>query len=123
MSNEHNCNDCPYPKSSVGHETDMEQLLKSLLGNIDSEEMADLVARSYERRIVRKDTALKNAQAILRKAQRPVRRQDMLIAMELAIMDRVCIFEKNADIGNSILLFATIICKNMLTDGPLHEED
>ena len=122
MSNKRNCNGCPYQRSPAGHETDMEQLLKSLLGNIDSEEMADLVARSYERRIARKDTALKSAQAILRKAQRPVRRRDMLVAMELAIMDRVCAFEEKPDIGNSILLFATIICKNMLIDGPLHEE-
>ena len=31
-------------------------------------------------------------------------------------------FEKKADMVNAALLLATVICKNILTDGPLHEE-
>ena len=117
-------NRCKENDSSHTHtnsETDMEYLLKSLLGNIDPEEGADLIARNYEKRIARKGITLKAAQNILRHAQRLVGRRDMLTAMEIAIMDRVCAFEEKADLVNSILLFGTVICKNMLMDGPLHE--
>ena len=59
---------------------------------------------------------------MLRKVGRPVCRRDMLTAMDTAIMARVMAFEKKTDMGNAALLLATIICKNILTDGPLHEE-
>ncbi len=69
------------------------------------------------------EKATKEAQAMLRKAGRPVCRRDMLTAMDSAIMTRVASFEKKADMANAALLLATIICKNILTDGPLHEGD
>lgn len=113
-----------YPPSKDYEESEagIERLMKAVYGDLDPEEMADLKAQRLERIRTRREKATKEAQAMLRKVGRPVCRRDMLTAMDTAIMARVMAFEKKADMGNAALLLATIICKNILTDGPLHEE-
>ena len=114
-----------YPPSKDYEESEagIERLMKAVYGNIDPEEMADLKAQRLERIRVRREKATKDAQKMLRQVNRPVCRRDMLTAMDTAIMARVSAFEKKSDMANAALLLATIICKNILTDGPLHEED
>ena len=113
-----------YPPSKDYEESEagIERLMKAVYGDLDPEEMADLKAQRMERIHARRDKATKEAQAMLRKAGRPVCRRDMLTAMDTAIMARVAAFEKKSDMPNASLLLATVICKNILTDGPLHEE-
>ena len=114
-----------YPPSKDYEETEagIEKLMRAVYGDLDSEEMADLKAQRLERIRARRDKASKAAQKMLRDVGRPVCRRDMLAAMDSAIMARVAVFEKNSDMRNASLLLATIICKNILTDGPLHEGD
>ena len=114
-----------YPPSKDYEESEagIERLMKDVYGDIDPEEMADLKAQRLERIRVRREKATKDAQKMLRQVNRPVCRRDMLTAMDTAIMMRVSAFEKNTDMKNAALLLATIICKNLLTDGPLHGED
>ena len=100
----------------------IEGLMKSLCGGLDPEEMADLKQQRLARMRARREKAAKEAQALLRKANRPVRRRDMLNAMDTAIMTQVDSFEEKANTTNALLLLATVICRNILTDGPLHEE-
>ena len=113
-----------YPPSKDYEESEagIERLMKAVYGDLDPEELADLKAQRLERIRTRREKATKEAQVMLRKVGRPVCRRDMLTAMDTAIMARVMAFEKKADMGNAALLLATIICKNILTDGPLHEE-
>ena len=114
-----------YPPSRDYEESEagIERLIKAVYGDIDPEEMADLKAQRLERIRVRQEKATKDAQKMLRQVNRPVCRRDMLTAMDTAIMARVSAFEKKSDMANAALLLATIICKNILTDGPLHEGD
>ena len=114
-----------YPPSKDYEESEagIERLMKAVYGDIDPEEMADLKAQRLERIRVRREKATKDAQKMLRQVNRPVCRRDMLTAMDTAIMARVSAFEKKSDMANAALLLATIICKNILTDGPLHEGD
>ena len=114
-----------YPPSKDYEESEagIERLMKAVYGDLDPEEMADLKEQRLARMRARRDKATKDAQAMLRKVGRPVCRRDMLTAMDTAIMTRVAAFEKTSDIRNASLLLATIICKNILTDGPLHEGD
>ena len=114
-----------YPPSRDYEESEagIERLMKAVYGDIDPEEMAYLKAQRLERIRVRREKATKDAQKMLRQANRPVCRRDMLTAMDTAIMARVSAFEKKSDMANAALLLATIICKNILTDGPLHEGD
>ena len=114
-----------YPPSRDYEESEagIERLMKAVYGDIDPEEMADLKAQRLERIRVRREKATKDAQKMLRQVNRPVCRRDMLTAMDIAIMARVSAFEKKSDMANAALLLATIICKNILTDGPLHEGD
>ena len=112
----------PPAKDYEESEASIERLMKAVYGDIDPEEMADLKAQRLERLRQRRDKATKEAQKMLRQAGRPVCRRDMLTAMDSAIMTRVASFEKKADMANAALLLATVICKNILTDGPLHEE-
>lgn len=113
-----------YPPSKDYEESEagIERLMKAIYGDLDPEEMADLKEQRLARMRARREKATKEAQAMLRKAGRPVCRRDMLTAMDSAIMTRVASFEKKADMANAALLLATVICKNILTDGPLHEE-
>ena len=108
-----------YEESAAG----IERLMTAVYGDLDPEEMADLKEQRLARMRARRDKATKDAQAMLRKVGRPVCRRDMLTAMDTAIMTRVAAYEKTSDIRNASLLLATIICKNILTDGPLHEGD
>lgn len=113
-----------YPPSKDYEESEagIERLMKAVYGDLDPEEMADLKAQRLERMRTRREKAAKEAQTMLRKVGRPVCRRDMLTAMDTAIMARVAAFEKKADMPTAAMLLATIICKNILTDGPLHEE-
>ena len=100
----------------------MERFLNAVLGGMDQDEYEDMIARNAERRKAQKDAALKSARAILRQANRPVRRRDMLSAMEDAVMRHVSNFERMSTVPQAVSLIATVICLNMLKDGPLHEE-
>ena len=101
---------------------EIEQRIKAICGELDPEEAADLREQRKEMIRDRRKKATDAAQEILRKHNRPVRRKDLFDAMDLAIMERVRYFEKRPDICNGLRLLATVICKNILTDGPLYEE-
>lgn len=113
-----------YPVSNMIAEEDAEteRILKSLLGDMDQEEYEDYMARTTQRKLTQKDAALKSAQAMLRQAQRPVCRRDMLRAMEMAVMRQVSNFDRMSTLPEAVSLVATVICLNLLKDGPLHEE-
>ena len=100
-----------------------ERLLKSLLGDMDQEEYEDYMSRSAERRRKQMENGLKKAKAMLRQVNRPVCRRDMIVAMDMAIMRQVKNFETMETPPEAAELVALVICKNMLMDGPLHEED
>ena len=99
-----------------------ERVMNELVGGLDPEERADMEERRREQMRSRREKAVKRAKALLRKAERPVRREDMLGAMEKAILERTEEFEKLEDWKNAVLLLGTIFCRNILIDGPLHEE-
>ena len=114
-----------YPVNRMLDEEDAsnERLLKSLLGDMDQEEYEDYISRSAERRRKQMETGLKKAKAMLRQVNRPVCRRDMIVAMDMAIMRQVKNFETMETPPEAAELVALVICKNMLMDGPLHEED
>lgn len=114
-----------YPVNRMLDEEDAssERLLKSLLGDMDQEEYEDYMTRSAERRRKQMETGLKKAKAMLRQVNRPVCRRDMIVAMDMAIMRQVKNFETMETPPEAAELVALVICKNMLMDGPLHEED
>ena len=98
-----------------------EKTARAFLGELDEEEKADIAAQSREQKRARREAAVRSAQAILRQANRPVNRRDMLNAMEDAIKGWVAAFEKHAEIRTAVMLLAMVICKNILADGPLKE--
>ena len=114
-----------YPVNRMLDEEDAssERLLKALLGDTDQEEYEDYISRSAERRRKQMETGLKKAKAMLRQVNRPVCRRDMIVAMDMAIMRQVKNFETMETPPEAAELVALVICKNMLMDGPLHEED
>ena len=114
-----------YPVNRMLEDEDAssEQLLKSLLGDMDQEEYEDYMTRSAERRRKQMETGLKKAKAMLRQVNRPVCRRDMIVAMDMAIMRQVKNFETMETPPEAAELVALVICKNILMDGPLHEED
>ena len=114
-----------YPVNRMLEDEDAssERLLKSLLGDMDQEEYEDYMTRSAERRRKQMETGLKKAKAMLRQVNRPVCRRDMIVAMDMAIMRQVKNFETMETPPEAAELVALVICKNMLMDGPLHEED
>ncbi len=114
-----------YPVNRMLEDEDAssERLLKSLLGDMDQEEYEDYMSRSAERRRKQMETGLKKAKAMLRQVNRPVCRRDMIVAMDMAIMRQVKNFETMETPPEAAELVALVICKNMLMDGPLHEED
>ena len=69
----------------------------------------------------KKEDAAREAQRFLSREKRPVRRADMLSAMDLAISDRVQQWRENPGRRSAVSLLATVICRNILADGPLHE--
>ena len=99
-----------------------ERVMNELVGGLDPEERADMEERRREQTRSRQETAVKKAKALLRKIDRPVRRADMLSAMAKAIRERTEDFEKLEDEKNAVLMLGTIFCRNILIDGPLHEE-
>ena len=113
-----------YPSGRMAEQENagMERFLNAVLGGMDQDEYEDMIARNAERRKAQKDAALKSARAMLRQANRPVRRHDMLAAMEDAVMRQVSNFERMSTVPQAVSLIATVICLNMLKDGPLHEE-
>ncbi len=114
-----------YPVNRMLDEEDVsgEWLLKALLGDMDQEEYEDYMSRSAQRRRKQMETGLKKAKTMLRQVNRPVCRRDMIAAMDMAIMRQVKNFETMETPPEAAELVALVICKNMLMDGPLHEED
>jgi len=113
---------CPEGIDYEDETVEIEKRIKAICGELDPEEAADLRAQRKEIVHDRKKRATDSAQALLRKYNRPVKRKDLLGAMDTAIMERVWYFEKKPDISNAMRLLATVICKNILADGPLYEE-
>ena len=62
------------------------------------------------------------AQAVLREANRPVSRDDMMWAMNKTVQERMDTFQQAQDVPNAVMLLATIFCRNILRDGPLHKD-
>ena len=114
-----------YPVGKMLEEEDAanERMLKTIFGDMDQEEYEDYISRSAERRRKQMETGLKKAKAMLRQVNRPVCRRDMIVAMDMAIMRQVKNFETMETPPEAAELVALVICKNMLMDGPLHEED
>lgn len=112
----------PPAKDYEESEASIEKLMKAVYGDVSPEEMADLKAQRLERMRIRREKATQNAQKMLREKGRPICRRDMIAAMNTAIMTRVSILEQKPEMSNAALLLATIVCKNILMDGPLHEE-
>ena len=113
---------CPAGTDYEDETVEIEKRIKAICGELDPEEAADLRAQRMEIVRDRKKKATDSAQELLRKYNRPVKRKDLLGAMDAAIMEGVRYFEKKPDIPNAMRLLATVICKNILTDGPLYEE-
>ncbi len=101
--------------------SDYETTARAFLGELDEEEEADIAARREKKQLERREAAVRSAQALLRQANRPVKRRDMLNAMEDAIRGWVAAFEKHAEIRTAVMLLAMVICKNILADGPLKD--
>ena len=101
--------------------SDYENTARAFLGELDEEEEADIAARREKKQLERREAAVRSAQALLRQANRPVKRRDMLNAMEDAIRGWVAAFEKHAEIRTAVMLLAMVICKNILADGPSKE--
>lgn len=101
--------------------SDYETTARAFLGELDEEEAADIAARREKKQLERREAAVRSAQALLRQANRPVKRRDMLNAMEDAIRGWVAAFEKHAEIRTAVMLLAMVICKNILADGPLKD--
>ena len=108
-------------RKTLETEDDIEAQMKALCGGMDAEEKADLQRQKKETQRARQWRLKKEAQAILRQAGRPVKRQDMLAAMQDAITTKMAIFERERDVKSAVKMLAIVICKNILTDGPLHE--
>ena len=114
----------PFEADQHGYEDPeetMEKMMRALYGGLDSEEMEDLKARREQRKREERDHAVRAAQAILRKAGCTVGRKEMLSAMNIAISVWVHAFVHKADVNNASMLLATVFCKNILADGPLHD--
>ena len=78
----------------------------------------DMATREWlERRRIAKDEAMQ----ILRTNNRGIKHQDLLDCMEVAILTRVAALESNPNIETALMLAASIVCKNILMDGPLHQ--
>ena len=101
--------------------SDYENTARAFLGELDEEEEADIAARREKKQLERREAAVRSAQALLRQAHRPVKRRDMLGAMEDAIRGWVAAFEQHAEIRTAVMLLAMVICKNILADGPLKD--
>ena len=71
----------------------------------------------------RRKAAIREANEMLKKAGHAVCRRDMLIAMGVAIMNEVKVFETAKTQENAISLMAIVVCDAMLKNGPLSEED
>lgn len=114
-----------YPSGRMAEQENagMERFLNAVLGGMDQDEYEDMIARNAERRKAQKDAAMKSARAMLRQANRPVHRRDMLAAMEDAVMRQVSNYDRMSTVPQAVSLVATVICLNMLLDGPLHEGD
>ena len=102
-------------------EEKLEQLLTAFCGGLDREERADLEMMEITKNQIRKDKAVSRAKKLLRNANHPVTRKDMLSAMDAFILICVDHFTKDVNKDSAIMLLSAVICKNILTDGPLHE--
>ena len=98
------------------------QLILAICSDMDADERRERQAVRREIARQKKQEAVQEAQKLLRLEKRPVRRNDMLSAMDLAIAERIRMWEEEQSKVNAVMLLATVICKNILLDGPLHEE-
>ena len=99
----------------------MERLVRMFLGQMDREERKDLIAQKVRKRRELTESALRTAQDMLREEQRPVGRTDLLSAMEDAIFHQAGNFDRMRTLPYAVVLVATVICRNILRDGPLYE--
>ena len=100
-----------------------ERLLEIILNDSDEIDMQALKACRLQMMQTRRKEAVCEANDLLRKADRPVSRNDMLIAMNRAIMAEVKAFESSKTPDDAVMLMAIVVCDAMLKNGPLSEED
>ena len=96
---------------------------RKMYGDLAQNDIRRLKEDYSNRNNARLENAKKKAMAILRNTKRPVRRGDMLYTMEVSLINRMTAFEGRPAPDTALMLVATIICRNLLLDGPLHEEE
>ena len=109
--------------TAMTREEKMEELLTAYCGGLDADEMAELQMMRIARAQVHREKAVSTAKRMLRQAKHPVNRKDMLDTMDAFIALCVDNFEQMMSKESAIMLLSAVICKNILTDGPLHEEE
>ena len=71
----------------------------------------------------RRKTAIRDANDKLKHSGHAVCRNDMLLAMNAAIMEEVKRYEASKTQDNAVRLMAIVVCDAMLKNGPLCEEE
>ena len=104
-------------------EKKIENFYRTLYGDLTRDEIRSLRNEHSEKNRIRLEKVKKAAMATLRRVNRPVRRDDMLATMDVSIMSRLSAYEATPAPDTALMLIATIICKNILIDGPLHENE
>ena len=104
-------------------EKKIENFYRTLYGDLTRDEIRSLRNEHSEKNRIRLEKGKKAAMATLRQVNRPVRRDDMLATMDVSIMSRLSAYEATPAPDTALMLIATIICKNILIDGPLHENE
>lgn len=104
-------------------EKKIENFYRTLYGDLTRDEIRSLRNEHSEKNRIRLEKGKKAAMATLRRVNRPVRRDDMLATMDVSIMSRLSAYEATPAPDTALMLIATIICKNILIDGPLHENE
>lgn len=90
-------------------------------GHFDKYAFAHLDEMATREWLERRHAAKAKAMELLRDKNCPIRHRDLLDSMEIAVLTKVDAFDRNPNSETALMLAATIVCKNILMDGPLHE--
>lgn len=90
-------------------------------GHFDKYAFVHLDEMATREWLERRKLAKEEAMELLRNENRPIRHQDLLDCMEIAVLTRADAFQSHPDRERALMLAATIVCKNILMDGPLHK--
>lgn len=97
------------------------RLVIEKFGHFDKYAFAHLDEMATREWLERRQLAKAKSMELLRDQNRPIRHRDLLDCMEIAVLTRTDAFERNPNQETALMLAATIVCKNILMDGPLHE--